>query len=249
VIWARRGPHVVGHRGGRGEGWPAENTIAAFDRARAEGAVAIELDVRTCMGGEVVVFHDADLARLTGGDDRRAVAKVTSGELAHVRLGAGGDRAPTLDDALAWADAAGLAVNVELKRDVPDRVALARAVARVIARHARARVLVSSFDPALLAGSALLAPRVPRAWLTHEGQRWWEPAWAALAARAPIHAVHLERTQASSRLVARLRAAGKRVGVWTVNDPAEAKDLVAAGVDWIITDAPARIGAALRAPA
>jgi glycerophosphoryl diester phosphodiesterase len=241
VIWTRGGTAIVGHRGGRGEGWPAENTIAAFERARAEGAGAIELDVRTCLGGEVVVFHDADLARMTGRRDRRAVADVTREDLARVPLAGSDERAPTLDDALAWADAAGLGVNVELKRDVPDRAALVRAVVARIERHPRVEVLASSFDPAILTGMAALAPRVQRAWLTHEGQRRWEGLWAPIAARAPVHAVHLERTQASPPLVARLRRAGKRIGVWTVNDPAEARDLAAIGADWIITDAPARI--------
>jgi glycerophosphoryl diester phosphodiesterase len=36
------------------------------------------------------------------------------------------------------------------------------------------------------------------------------------------------------------------VNVWTVNDPAEAKDLAAAGVDGIITDVPAIVLGAIR---
>ena len=74
---------VVGHRGGRGDGWPPENTMAAFARAADEGAGAIELDVRTCAGGDLVVFHDADLSRMTGGEDRRRVAELTLGQLAY----------------------------------------------------------------------------------------------------------------------------------------------------------------------
>src|SRR5262252_7903099 len=65
-VWATS-PIVVGHRGGRGEGWPQENTLAAFERARREGARAIELDVRTCAGGNAVVFHDVTLSRATDG--------------------------------------------------------------------------------------------------------------------------------------------------------------------------------------
>ena len=64
-------------------------------------------------------------------------------------------------------------------------------------------------------------------------------AWEHLAKRAPIYAVHLERTQASPHVVSTLQRAGKRVGVWTVNDPSEARDLVALGVNWFITDDPA----------
>jgi glycerophosphoryl diester phosphodiesterase len=237
VFSARRAAVVVGHRGGRGESWPTENTIAAFARAHAEGAKAIELDVRTCTGNHVVVMHDVDLARVTDGSDRRVVARLTLGELGRVAMGASRERIPTLDDVLGWAQGR-LAVNVEAKHDVPDRLALARSVARALARHPQVEVLLSSFDPTLLAMLAAATPRTPRAWLTHEGQRAWEPVWRRLAERAPIDAVHLERTQASPETIARVQRAGKRVGVWTVNDPNEARDLAALGVDWLITDDP-----------
>jgi len=236
---------VVGHRGGCGEGWPSENTMEAFARAHAEGADAIELDVRVCIGGHVVVMHDPDLSRVTGGNDRRDVARLTPGLLARVALAVGGERVPMLDDVLDHARGR-FAVNVEAKHDVPDRWLLARSLVRTLARHPRVRVLVSSFDPALLAMLAMLAPHIGRAWLTYEAQQPWEPVWSRLAARAPIAAVHLERTQAAPRLVTALKNAGRRVGVWTVNDPREARDLVALGVDWLITDAPGAIGEAIR---
>ncbi len=236
----------MGHRGGRGAGWPAENTIAAFARAHGEGAAAVELDVRTCAGGHVVVMHDADLARMTEGRDRRLVAEISLAELGGVRLGSGDacERAPALDDLCAWARGR-VALNVEAKHDVPDRLALAKEIARVLARHPAVEVLLSSFDPVLLTMLAVTAPRVPRAWLTHEGQRLWNAPWAPFLARAPVRAVHLERTQASPATVAGLQRAGRLVGVWTVNDPNEARDLAALGVDWLITDDVAALARAL----
>ena len=109
-----------------------------------------------------------------------------------------------------------------------------------------ASVPISSFDPTLLAMLAVAAPRVPRAWLTHQGQERWSRGWSPLALRAPIMAVHVERTQATPRLVESFHRAGKAVGVWTVNDAAEARDLAAIGVDWIITDAPGAVLVATR---
>jgi glycerophosphoryl diester phosphodiesterase len=233
------GLRVVGHRGGRGSlggPWPTENTLESFARAHAEGAPAIELDVRVCIGGGVVVMHDPDLARTTGGRDRRHVAQMTRGLLARVAL-EHGERVPMLDDVLDWARGR-VAVNVEAKHDVPDRLAAARGIARALARHPGVEVLLSSFDPTLLGVLAALAPRVPRAWLTHAGQDRWSRAWMPVAERAPIAAVHVERTQASWRLVEAFHRAGKAVGVWTVNDPTEARALMRMGVDWLITDAP-----------
>jgi glycerophosphoryl diester phosphodiesterase len=230
-------PLVVGHRGGRGLGWPPENTVAAFERARREGAAAVELDVRTCAGGAVVVFHDRNLSRATSGRDPRRVDDVSLGELRALGV-------ETLDHALSWARKNGLAVNVEMKHDVASRARLARATVRAI-RVAGTDALLSSFDPLLLAWASLLAPSLPRALLVHAEQ----PLWAALlqqTARAPfVGWLHLERVQARPRALVRPMRRGLRLGVWTVNDPKDAVDLAGLGVASIITDVPGTILRAL----
>jgi glycerophosphoryl diester phosphodiesterase len=185
----------------------------------------VELDVRA-HGGEVIVLHDRTHAPMR--------------ELYE-------EGVPTLGEVLAWARERDVAVNVEMKHDVPSRAALARAVARIV-RASRADVLLSSFDPLLLAMAAALAPKVRRALLVHARQKAWADA-VQDAARPPlVCALHLERTQTAPRAVARALARGLRVGVWTVNDPREAVDLVALGVHTIITDQPGAVLDALRAP-
>jgi glycerophosphoryl diester phosphodiesterase len=233
----KTGVVVVGHRGGRGESWPAENTLEAFERAVEQGAQAIELDVRTCATGEAVVFHDPDLGRMTRGEETRKIAQLTMRDLVRVRLH-GGARVPTLDEVLDWAKAR-CAVNVELKRDVPSRPHLARAASKPI-REARADVLVSSFDPLLLTTMRALAPRAPRAYLTIPDAR---PIFPPLG----LAAVHYGRQQATAENIALAKQKKLLVGVWTVNEEEEAKNLAKLGVSWLITDEPARIVAALRA--
>jgi glycerophosphoryl diester phosphodiesterase len=68
----------------------------------------------------------------------------------------------------------------------------------------------------------------------------------ALARPGLVTALHLERRQTSPDEVAGYLARGLRVGVWTVNDPREATDLVSLGVESIITDQPAAIVTGLR---
>lgn len=239
----RSSPLVVGHRGGRGRGWPPENTMAAFERARSQGARAIELDVRTCARGAVVVFHDEALDRMTGGRDRRRVGEVALEELATVDLG-GGSVVPTLAEVLSWARDHRVAVNVELKHDVPSRATLARGTARVVSSSG-ADVLLSSFDPALLALAAVLAPGVPRAFLTQAKQPRWAGVLQSVVRPPLVEAVHLEGAQAGAEAVGRIRRRGLRVGAWTVNDPAEAAELVHRGVASIITDEPGEVLASL----
>ncbi len=219
-LWSQA-PLVVGHRGGRGQGWPRENTLAAFEQARKQGARAVELDVRT-HEGQLIVLHDppdTPLARLR-------------------------PEVPLLAEVLGWAGEHGVGVNVEMKHDVPGRLALARATVRAI-QASDADVLLSSFDPRLLTMAAALAPRIPRALLVHSGQGRWAGAVQAAARPPLVEALHLERTQTHPRAIARYLARGLRVGVWTVNDASEARDLVALGVATIITDAPGRVGEAL----
>ena len=238
--WAT--PLVVGHRGGRGKGWPPENTLAAFDQARAQDALAIELDVRTCAGGGIVVFHDETLERMTGGRDRRRVCDVPEEELCRVDLG--GATVPRLFEVLRWARRAGVAVNVEMKHEVPDRRALARGTVADV-RASGADVLLSSFDPLLLGLAGAFGPAVPRALLTHRDQGRWAEALQEQVRPALVRALHLERTQADPESLARYRRRGLRVGVWTVNDPAEARELVRLGAASIITDAPGEMLRAL----
>lgn len=241
--WAASGaPLVVGHRGGRGAGWPAENTMGAFEQAFVQGARAVELDVRTCASGEVVVFHDESLGRMTEGRESRAVDRVAWAELARVDVG-GGARVPALAEVLAWARSRGVAVNVEMKHEVPSRWALARATVRV-AREAGADVLLSSFDPLLLAMAAAVDRAIPRALLTHAGQGRLADELQEAVRSPVVQAIHLERAQAGPH-VARYVARGLRVGVWTVNDTAEAARLVGFGVRSIITDQPGAVLASL----
>ncbi len=238
-------PLVIGHRGVRRPGI-VENTLAAFEAAADEGAEAVELDVRLCRSGELVVLHDPTLERVTEGDDHRAAADLTLPELARVTLRSehGRARVPSLAEALAFARERRLPVNVELKRDVPSRPEVVRAAARLLHGWDPAHtIVVSSFDPAMLAGLAALAPRVPRALLVHRTR--WHVLHAALAMPLGAAAVHLERTLTRPELVRSLQARGLLVNVWTVNDPGEARDLADLGVDGLISDAPGDVRAAL----
>ena len=54
---------IIGHRGAMGH--IAENTIPSINKAMELGVDGIEIDVFKCKSGELVVFHDERLERLT----------------------------------------------------------------------------------------------------------------------------------------------------------------------------------------
>ncbi len=205
--------------------------------------------MRLTSDGVAVVFHDTTLARATGGADVRAVDRVAYAALPSI---GGGLRIPRLVDVL---DAMrGHIVNVEIKADVapmsmlgnvPDRVLLVRMAAAAVKEAGHTEVVFSSFDPLSVLALAVAAPRVPRGMLV--GMKTPRAATALpLALRYAIVAAHLDESLLTAARAERLLRSKLRVAAWTVNDAARAKHLVALGVRWIITDAPGRVGAALR---
>ena len=73
----------IGHRGA--SGYAPENTRAAFARAIAMGADAIETDVQLTADGQLVLFHDATVERTS--DGRGPLADYTLAELRALDLG------------------------------------------------------------------------------------------------------------------------------------------------------------------
>jgi len=243
---ARR-PLIIGHRGASAQA--PENSLEAFRRAAADGADGVELDVLRCATGEVVVFHDDDLARL--GDRPERIDAMSLAAVREVRLRSGAT-IPTLDEVL---EACGprLLVNVELKagRGVAraELRGLVDGVARIVERAGAAtaeRVLVSSFNPRALALWRRRAPHVRTGLLFERDsplplRRAWALPWLR-----PF-SVHPESVLCTPSAVRGWHRRGYRVNVWTVDDEAALTTFAALPVDALITNDPARALRTLRA--
>jgi len=240
-------PLVLGHRGARHAS--PENTHAAFARALNEGAAGVELDVRLVKSGEIVVLHDPTLARVTSGADRRAVEQLTWSETRRADIGSG-ERVPLLSDVLDWAETHQQLVNVEVKSDVKRRRDLLSGVIALLSRHRYAEhgVLLSSFDPRFVWRLSRALPSIPSAFLFHTKSPVARAAalvGAATFSRLGARAVHPEHALVTPPRMQAWRSKGALVGVWTVNDPARAQALAALGVDYIVSDNPGQVLAAL----
>jgi len=216
---------VIAHRGASGA-HPPGNTVAAFRAARALGADWVELDVRPAADGSLVVHHD-DRA------DRGAlIAETDPADLP--------DWVPTL--AAALEACTGMGVNVEIKVDAPV-VATARqdqlveATVGVLDEVGEpGRFLVTSFDWTVVARVAELSPSLPTGLLAFDLDHGPDPVAAAVAGGHT--SINPWDPFVTDELVARSHAAGVAVHAWTVDDPDRMRDLVAMGVDGIITDLP-----------
>lgn len=113
-IWAYRGCCTL---------YP-ENTLEAF-RAAAEldGITGIELDIQLTSDGEMVVFHDENLRRVTHID--RNVRGCTLAEIKNIAIPANDGKycsIPTLEEVLVmmkpYCESRGILINIELKTSV-----------------------------------------------------------------------------------------------------------------------------------
>ena len=243
-----RHPRILAHRGlttpemlAAGQ---VENSRAAIEAAIRAGCDLVETDCHLTRDGKVVLFHDADLTRVTG--DTRKVADVSLDELAEVMSARGG--VITLDEALnTYPDTR---FNVDVKA-----AAAAAPAGRIVAAHAH-RVLLTSFsDEYRRRAIAAAAPARPAA---SPGQRGVIRIVASLllglgVARAlrGFDALQIPERQGpirvlTPRLIAAAHRRGVEVHVWTVNDPDRMRELVAMGVDGIVTDRADLAIAALR---
>jgi glycerophosphoryl diester phosphodiesterase len=228
----------IAHRGASGR-FP-ENTIRAFAAAIEAGAQMCELDVQRSRDGAVVVIHDDTVDRTT--DGRGAVSAMTLYELkrldAGVRFGNHfkGERIPMLDEVFALTDGR-CGLNIEIKSDGVERE-FCHLVCRTITSHgALATAMVSSFDWNALAIVRDFEPRI---------------RIGLLASRSPLRLLNAAFEMSAESINPKVDivteelcvAAHKRnlnVYTWTVDEPAQMRQLIALGVEGIMTNYPERL--------
>ena len=131
------------HRGLHGNGVP-ENSLRAFELA-CEAGYGIELDVRLSRDGEVMVFHDYTLARMTG--DERRLSELSAANLGELHLDSTEQTIPSLCQVLRLVDGR-VPLLVELKGE-DSNTALCSKVAAYL-RDYRGPYCIESFNPFLL---------------------------------------------------------------------------------------------------
>lgn len=217
-----------------------ENTLAAFRHAVSLGYTYLETDVHLTRDGVLLAFHDPRLDRVT--DARGAIAEMSYAEAARARVG-GEHPVPTMRELLdAFPEAR---FNIDLKADGTP-LALAELLA---ATGSEARAMVGSFSvPRLQEFRRITAGRVQTSAHPREVAAYLLAPSAFVARRlapgpfAALQIPHRQRirgrlvTVANRGLVRRAHASGKEVHVWTVDDPAEMRELIDLGVDGLMTD-------------
>jgi glycerophosphoryl diester phosphodiesterase len=192
------------------------------------GADAVELDVRRCGSGELVIHHDPKLS------DGRTIFSVDKRDLpTHI---------PTLAEAL---DACGsMWVNIEIKNDPkepdfdPQEVTTRKVVDFLRERGSLDRWLISSFRRETVDLIRSLMPELKTAWLVMTiDDAQLESVASAMASQGHT-ALHPWVKQLSRRMVDVFHRHGLQINTWTCDDPRRMRELVEWQVDGICTNVP-----------
>ncbi len=162
----------VAHRGLHGNG-VIENSLSAAAAAIAAN-YAIEVDLQLSADGEVMVFHDETLDRLTA--EKGELAARTAAQLQGIALNHSNDTIPRLSDLLALVGGK-VPLILELKSSWNGDMTLAKKVADMLAAY-HGPVAVMSFDPDLIAALKKHAPGLPRGIVAE--RRYLHPHWKFL---------------------------------------------------------------------
>ncbi len=234
--WERLFHPPVAHRGLWTADGPPENSLGAFQAACASG-YSIELDVQLSADGEAMVFHDDDLARMTGVAGK--LRDRTAEDLSTLRLNGSDEPIPTLLETLALVGHRAM-VHVELKTPYGQVGPLERRTHEVLIDHS-GPVCVIGFNPYSHAWFAERFPGVLRGLDSYSYRRAPQMAEAQRASFASLEHVSIARPHflalgldmLPSPRAADYRAKGMPIIAWTVRDPAQ-WEAVHAGCDNLI---------------
>ncbi|MEN8790454.1 MAG: glycerophosphodiester phosphodiesterase [Flavobacteriaceae bacterium] len=225
-------PLVIGHRGAMG--YETENTLASVQKALDLGVDMIEIDVFRIRSGEIVVFHDKTVDRLSNGG-----GKIEEYDIVGVKglTLKGNHKIPQIQDVLRLVDKKTM-LNIELKgADTADRTNFI--IGRYIENNdwTLDQFLISSFNWQELSDIRKMNKEIAIAVLV-EG----DPLKAIpVAQELNAVAINPDYKMLNQDNIDAIQKAGFKVYTWTVNDPEEIEKLKKMGVDGIISDYPERI--------
>lgn len=242
VPGANQPVEIIGHRGASFDA--PENTVAAIKLAWEQKADGSEFDIYLTKDKKIAVIHDATTKRTAGTD--RKVVDTPLAELRDLDVGRwkgerfAKERIPTLNEMLATVpDGKRVFIEVKCGPEIVPELDRVLKASKLKPEHTP----VISFNASVVAAVKKARPEVPAYWLVSLDRKNAKPPTAeeliAKARSIKADGLDLSATPTLDEGFARaVKAAGLKLYVWTVNDPAVAKRMVGIGVDGITTDRP-----------
>ena len=251
-------PQIVAHRGASHD--QAEHTLGAYVEALDAGADGLECDVRLTADGHLVCFHDRNVRRT--GNQRGLVSAMDLAELDELEFASWKNPWADLDDEAPDRDeeldrVLTLRRLLETVADYDRRVELAietkhptrygglveKRLVEELHRfgwdRAGAPARVMSFSVAALQRLDRLAPDLERVILIDKARHW--PRIKPVLGRDWELGPSVVQLQRHPKFAERMRATGRPLHVWTVNDKDQLQLCLDLGATAVITDRPAHL--------
>ena len=224
---------VIGHRGAKGH--TAENTLASIKKAMELGADGIEVDVFRCLTGEIVLFHDKKLDRLTNGTGM--IESKSLEELKKLKVLESNEGIPTLNEVFEIIDN-NTFLNIELKGSNTAKLSLEIVKEQINNNKIlHKNILFSSFNWKELEDLRKIDDNIKIALVTeNDPLDAIEPALTLKAV-----AINPSYKTLNKNVVDEIFKAGLKIYTWTVNNKNQIDKMKKLGVNGIITDYPERV--------
>ncbi|HHL71723.1 MAG TPA: glycerophosphodiester phosphodiesterase [Bacteroidetes bacterium] len=233
-------PQICAHRGA--SGYAPENSLAALKLAMEMGADMAELDIQQTADDRLVVMHDDAVDRTSNGTG--LVWQMSSDSLRALDNGSwfdkrfSGERIPTIEEVMSLVRGK-MKLNIEVKLHGHERD-IARLVVDTIRKEKfENECIVTSFGHEVADEIKRLAPELKVGYI-FDRKSYSEAVFAS-----DIDVLSSHFWLVDSHFMAKARAAGKEVHVWTVNQKFLMRRMRKLGVDAIITNYPDRLAEVL----
>ena len=219
----------MGHRGAAG--YADENTLASFKKAIELKVDAIELDIRKCKTGELVVIHDEAVERTTNG--KGLVAEKTLNEIKSLQT-QNSEKIPTLQEALNTIDKQ-TKVSIHLKEK-----GLSEQLFRLIEKYVTEQgwqysdFIIESFSHKELSNFHNLNQNIELVLLLN----WTRIIPLKFVRKEKISVLGTQFRSLSKRFVSKAHEENLKVLTWGANEQKSIDKVKNLGVDYIISDFP-----------
>ena len=230
---------IYAHRGASHD-FP-EMTMAAYESAVHQGADGLECDLRLTKDGVAVLWHDADLTRCA---NNKAVVSGSS----YAQLKMIYPQILNIDEILDFGISQKKSLFLETKHPVPSRTAIEDLLVKKI-NSEKKRIAKAGIDVNIMSFSWFAIERIKQldknietTYLLNNYMPWFNARHSSAQSLGP----EITRLRKDPGLAKRIKDAGRKLNVWTVDEPSDIRLCYDLGVDNLITDRPGFVREILR---
>jgi len=215
--------------------------MAAYEEAVKQGADGLECDLRLSKDGVAVLWHDTDLERCA--NNKAVVSGSTYAQLKEIS-----PQILTFDEILDFAVSQKKSLMLETKHPVPSRTAIEDLLVAKInlnanrIKKAGIEVNIMSFSWLAIEHIKKLDKSIETTYLMNSFIPWFSAQHSSARSIGP----EITQLLKDPDLAERIKATGRKLNVWTVNDPSDIRLCYELGVDNLITDRPGFVREILR---